>query len=338
MRLNQDGITPENKQMAINVRNHLIAGNRVIGDPGEGLRQTLATLENARDNRIFGKSDWKMKDPEIDSQISKTKAGIKGEEDLCEYLARLIKYDDNLNGLVAFASLAYQFENKNVESFVNSLENITITSIDRVNDNQIVITYSNSMRVYIKEQDYIENENYIKTSSPGDVIRQFALTVDEPQKDSDKDYIPDTDTLLVYGNNLLVVDAKNIKVKPNQTLMLCDGVVIDADKGKEILEVHPSTHIWTEAMKRAGIPLESIDGYVCIVGDTPVDIIRDETWYKSHTKLIHISELKSILEEWVKNKDNTLSLKMLTEIAKAQIKKENDISFDVSRIKREFGI
>ena len=27
-----------------------------------------------------------MKDPELESQISKTKAGIKGEEELCEYL------------------------------------------------------------------------------------------------------------------------------------------------------------------------------------------------------------------------------------------------------------
>ena len=42
MKLNQDGIQQEDKQLAINVRNYLVAGNRVIGDPGEGLRQTLA--------------------------------------------------------------------------------------------------------------------------------------------------------------------------------------------------------------------------------------------------------------------------------------------------------
>ena len=51
--------------------------------------------------------------------------------------------------------------------------------------------------------------------------------------------------------------------------------------------------------------ITSIDGYVCIVNDTQTDIIRDEEWYQCHTKLIHISELKGILEEWVQGKDNT---------------------------------
>ena len=98
-------------------------------------------------------------------------------------------------------------------------------------------------------------------------------------------------------------------------------------QGKEIIEVHPSTHIWEKVMAQAGIPLDSIDGYVCIVNDQEVEIIRDEYWYECHTKLIHIAELKDILEEWVEGKDNKLSLKMLTEIAKAQIKKEKNLSF-----------
>lgn len=266
MKLNRDGIAPEDKQLAVNVQNYLIAGNRVIGDPGEGLRQTLAKLEEERDSKVYGITDWAMKDAELESQISKTKAGIDGEEKLCDYLARLIKHDDKLDGLVAFASLSYELEN------------------------------------------------------------------------NDKDYIPDTDTLLVYGNHLLVIDAKNLKTKPGQSLMVVDGVVMDAEKGKEIIEVHPSTHIWTRVMEKAGIPLESIDGYVCIVNETPVEIIRDDEWYACHTKLIHVSELKGILEDWVQGKDNKLSLKMLTEIAKAQIKKEKNISFDVDSIKRRFGV
>ena len=120
--------------------------------------------------------------------------------------------------------------------------------------------------------------------------------------------------------------------------MLLDGVVVDADKGKEIIDVHPSTHIWTKVMEKAGIPIESIDGYVCIVNDTEVEIVRTDEWYESHTKLIHISELKGILEKWVQGKDNKASLKLLTEISKAQIKKEKDLSFDVDSIKRKFGI
>ena len=67
-------------------------------------------------------------------------------------------------------------------------------------------------------------------------------------------------------------------------------------------------------------------------------IIRDDAWYESKTKLIHISELKDILEEWVKDKESKLSLRMLTEIAKAQIKKETDSTIDVDAIKRKFGI
>lgn len=268
MKLNQDNILPEDKQLAINVRNYLVSGKRVIGDPGEGLRQTLAKLENERDTRVKNSdiTDWLNKDTELESQISKTKAGIEGEEKLCEYLSTLIKYDDKLDGLIAFASLSYELEN------------------------------------------------------------------------NDKDYIPDTDTLLVYGNHLLVIDAKNLKTKPGQALMLMDGVVVDADKGKEILEVHPSTHIWKKVMDYAGIPIESIDGYVCIVNENEVEIIRNDEWYDCHTKLIHISELKGILEEWVQGKDNKAYLSLLTEIAKAQIKKEKQISFDVDSIKRMFNV
>lgn len=337
MKLNQDGVRPEDKQLAINVRNYLVAGNRVIGDPGEGLRQTLAKLEEERDSREFGKTDWEMKDPELESQISKTKAGIKGEEDLCEYLTRLVKYDDKLNGLVAFASLAYKFENKEREKFVNSLENATLSNAEQ-NGDEVLLKYSNGMVIHVSSDDYVGNELFIETSPASEVIRDFALSVDEPPAQPEKDYIPDTDTLLVFGNNLLVVDAKNLKIKPGQSLMLMNGCVVDADKGKEIIEVHPSTHIWQEVMKSNGIQLDSIDGYVCIVNDTPVEIIRTDEWYESHTKLIHISELKKILEDWAADKNNTLSLKMLTEIAKAQIKKERNISFDVDSIKRKFGV
>ncbi len=166
----------------------------------------------------------------------------------------------------------------------------------------------------------------------------FASLAYDFGEENDKDYIPDTDTLLVYGKHLLVVDAKNLKTKPNQTLMLSQGSVIDADKGKELIEVHPSTHIWQRVMENAGISLESIDGYVCIVNDTEIEILRTDEWYESHTKLIHISELKGILEEWVEGKDNTLYLNMLTEISKAQIKKKKEISFDVDAIKRKFKI
>ncbi len=194
MKLDLNGfneLPPAEKNLALNIYNYLKAGNRVIGDPGEGLKQTLANLEEKRDNKVFSVTDWKTKDSELEAQISKTKAGIKGEEDLCDYLAKLIKYDDKLNGLIAFASLAYDFGEEN-----------------------------------------------------------------------NLDYIPDTDTLLVFGNHLLVVDAKNLKTKPGNPLILVDNLVMDAEKMKEIIEVHPSTHIWQKVMDNKHIPLGSIDGYV----------------------------------------------------------------------------
>ena len=269
MKLNLDGfndLPKPDKNLALNVFNYLQAGNRVIGDPGEGLKQTLAKLEEKRDNRSFSVTDWLTKDAELEEQIAKTKAGIKGEEQLCSYLATLIKHDDKLNGLVAFASLSYQLE------------------------------------------------------------------------DNTLDYIPDTDTLLVYGNHILIVDAKNLKTKPGNPLILVDNMVMDAEKMKEIIEVHPSTHIWQKVMNNKNIPVGSIDGYVCIVNDQETEIIRDEHWYECHTKLIHIAQLRDILEEWVEGKDDTASILMLTEIAKAQIKKEKNISFDVDAIKRQYGI
>lgn len=267
IKINTDNIKDEDHSLAVSILNYLSAGNRVIGDPGEGLRQTLSKLEDIKNSRVFGVTDWAVKDDQLESQISKTKAGIKGEEELCDYLSRLVKYDDKLNGLVAFASLAYDFGEEN-----------------------------------------------------------------------DKDYIPDTDTLLVYGRNILIVDAKNLKTKPGTPLMLVGDMVVDAEKGKEIIEVHPSTHIWKKVMLKAGIPLDTIDGFVCIVNDQETEIIRDEHWYECNTKLIHISQLKEILENWVDRKDNKLYLDMLTEIAKAQIKKKKDLNFDPIEIRRKFGV
>ena len=265
MRLNKDNVADKDKDLALNIRNHLVNGQFVIGNPGLGLKKTLMELENRRDSRVFANTDWIMKDAQLNARIAMTKAGIEGEESLCEYLGKLLKYDASLRGIVAFASLSYEQEN------------------------------------------------------------------------NDKDYIPDTDTLLVYGHNILIVDAKNLKTKPGHPIMLMDGSIVD-EKGKEIIPVHPSTHIWTKVMQRANIPLDSIDGYVCVVNDNETDIIRNDEWEHSHTKLIHISELHEILTEWVVGKDNTFYLDMLTEVAKAQIKEEKSLDLDIDNIKKRFGL
>lgn len=271
MRLNCDNIRDEDKNRAINVKNYILSGNRVIGDPGEGLRHTLAELEKRKENQEVSIIDWNMKDVELETQISMTKAGIEGEVKLCEYLQTLLKYDDKLKGIVAFASLSY-----------------------------------------------------------------------DTGKAADLGYIPDTDTLLVYGRHILIIDAKNLKLKPNQEIILVGNSLVDPDKGKELLTVNPSTHIWEKVMADRGIPLESIDGYVCIVNETPVNITRDEEWYASNIKPIHICELREILEDWVSNKDGeVMYLDTLTEIAKAQIKKEKNMNItedEWDKIKRMYGI
>jgi hypothetical protein len=269
-KLNKDNILPEDHDLAINVRNYIRSGDRVIGTPGEGLRQTLVELEHKRDaQKNVSILDWSMKDPELETQIALTKAGLEGEIKLCEYLQTLLKNDDKLQGIVAFASLS-----------------------------------------------------------------------SEPEKFEQLGYTPDTDTLLVYGRNLLVIDAKNLKLKPNQEVILVGNVLMDPDKGKELLTVHASTPIWENIMSKRGLPIDSIDGYVCIVNDTPIDICRDDEWYASTTKPIHISELRVILEEWVESHSDcdTMYLDTLVEVAKTQIKEEKNISFDVNAIKRMYGI
>ena len=225
MKLNKDGILQEDKEIAIDLVNTLRTLIRVILNPAQGLKETLKKLEDKRDNVSFGKTDWMMKDTELEEQISKLKAGIKGEEELSDYLSTLLRYDNKLNGLIAFASLSAEQDN-----------------------NQL-------------------------------------------------DYIPDSDFLLVYGSNILVVDAKNISTKSEMTLYLEEGVIM-TDKGKELLEVHPSTHIWQNLLKDQ---IGTIDGYVCIVNKTGCQIYRNEEWYNNHYKLIHISELQQVLEEWVES-------------------------------------
>jgi hypothetical protein len=265
VRIYKDNIKDEDKGLAISILNTLRRGVFVIGNPGLGLKKTLVELENKRDSRVFNQTDWMTKDSALDSQIMMTKAGIEGEEKLCEYLSRLIKYDDELKGIVAFASLSYD------------------------------------------------------------------------QEKNTKEYIPDTDVLLVYGRNLLILDAKNIKTRTNKAYLINDGFIIE-NSGKELIGVNPSTHIWQKIMYNAGIPIDSIEGYVCIVNETETEIIRDEDWYYSQTRLIHVAELHDILKHWIKGKDNSIFLNILTEIAKAQIKEEKNFDLDIESIKKQFGI
>jgi hypothetical protein len=153
------------------------------------------------------------------------------------------------------------------------------------------------------------------------------------ERDENLDYIPDTDFLLVCGNNLLVLDAKNLSTKKNDTLELFEGEILNA-KGKSVLHLNGSTHHWKKLLP----DIESIDGYVVIVNDTGAEILRNEEWETCDYKLIHVSELEKILEEWVDSISNhDAKLALLTKVAEQQIKKEHS-NLDLDTFRTTFGV
>jgi hypothetical protein len=268
MRIDLNGIKEEDKVLANSLINKFKAGDFCIGNPGEGLKQQLSKLELEQDKRKAGKLEWGLKDPQLETDIALTKAGIIGEEQLAEYLAILCRGDDKLSGIVFFTSLSYK-------------------------------------------RDYQQEE----------------------------EYIPDTDFILVYGKNVLIIDAKNIKTSPFVEITLEDGFIKTVEKGKELIPVKRSTPVWKQIFKEKGIEYDSMTGYVCIVNDTGA-LIESSMWYDDLT-LIHISNLRQVLGEWVdwcnEHYDNILSLKMLTELAKGQILKETT-GLDLSLFRQKFGV
>lgn len=267
--LNQDNIKDEDKQLAITIRNHLRQNQFVIGNPALGLKKTLRELEKQlEEHKDVGNTGWLINDNELVTQIMSTKAGIEGEEKLSEYLSRLLKYDKNLRGVVAFASLSY--------------------------------------------------EHGAKVETLG--------------------YIPDTDTILVYGRNILILDAKNIKTTPKKPLYMSGNEVVD-ERGNLILEINPSVYVWDKIFKNAGIEIDTITGYTCIVNNSGATIERDEEWIKSNARLIHIAELQDLLTFWTENMpNNTMYLDILTEIAKAQIKEDKSSEMDFDYIRNIFDV
>jgi len=264
MQIDKNNIPPKDTEQATRVLNHLRQGQFVIGNPGLGLRKTLKTLEAKFDESNTAELDWHIDNAQLIAQIAATRAGITGEENLCEYLAKLIKYDKNLRGIVAFASLSYEQDNNNL------------------------------------------------------------------------DYIPDTDTLLVLGKNLLVIDAKNLKTKAGKPLMLDNGFVLD-EKGKPLIHVNSSTNIWKKIMSAANIEIDNISEFVCIVNNTDTPIIETED---EEMKLIHIAQLHQKLVEWAtQHKTETIYLNILTEISKAQIYEDkSDCDLDIANIRKQFGV
>lgn len=261
-----DNIDKKDYPLCQKIINRLKMGERVFGNPSEGLRETLKIKEKELVNleESKGHLDVLSNTGDLLADIAKLKAGIKGEETLAEFLERVIRWDDKLQDIIFFASLS--------------------------------------------------DPNY---NSGGD------------------DYISDSDFIAVYGNNLLIIDAKNIITNPEIPLYLSNNILIAAG-GKEILELHPATYIWQNILSNTSFT--SIDGCVVIVNNRGATIWKNEEWYTSNVKPIHQSELVDFLHDWIKNRVPETNLSLLLALAKTQIKPENKEAERIRSQMRRFGV
>lgn len=250
MKIIKDNVTPENYEEAIKILNKLRAGYRVIGNPAQGLKDTLSLLEKEHDENV-AKMDqlaFALNDNDYKVNVQKLKNGIKGEEELAEYFEKIIKYDPQLQDLIIFASLS-----------------------------------------------------------------------SDQERTDDRNYIPDSDFLVIYGMDILIIDAKNIRTNVEIPIYVEDNE-LKIIGGKTLLEVHPSTHIWKKLLNHCRI--QSVEGCTVIVNKTGASILKSPDWERSDVKPLHISELREFLLQWIENKSNIIELNTLVEIAKTQIKKE----------------
>ena len=171
-----------------------------------------------------------------------------------------------------------------------------------------------------------------------DTLSDIVVFASLGDEDTDKDYIPDTDFLCVYGNNILIVDAKNINTNPDIPLFVSgNGIYSAVNHDVPILEVNPSNHVWAKIFEQEYNNSVDIDGCTCIINKSGSEIFRDEEWLSSPIKPVHISELIEFLHTWVKGKEPVFDLELLTVIAKKQIWEEKT-DLDLTYGKRVFGV
>ena len=120
MKIEKNGIPEEDKEYAIQILNDIRNRNRCIGNPAQGLKITLKGLEEKKNSVDNSPTTWLLKDKELISQINMVKAGIEGEEKCSDFLSQLLKYNDDLDGCVAFASLSQDQENNKLDYIPDS--------------------------------------------------------------------------------------------------------------------------------------------------------------------------------------------------------------------------
>lgn len=267
MRIIKDFIPDEDKLTALRVINRLKVGDRVFGNPAEGLKISLKKLEEEYEKAQQSKSalDFLEGDDEYKTQHRMLKAGINGEETLAEYFEKIIKHDDILQDIVLFASLS-----------------------------------------------------------------------DPDQNSGGDEYISDSDFVAVYGNSILILDAKNINTNPELPIYL-DGNDLVTVGGSPLLTLHPSVHVWRNVFRKTETNYISIHGCTVIVNKRGACVWKNQDWHKSEVKPIHIADLVEFLHDWVKDKDPEINLSLLTTLAKMQIRKEES-ELNLKGARKRFGI
>lgn len=228
---------------------------------------------------------------------------------------------------------------KKIESDHNNFLNNKNT-LDYLNNDGDFLEQISLLKAGIKGEEELAEyfERIIKYDSELQDIIVFA-SLSDPEQNSigeEQGYIADSDFVAIYGNNILILDAKNITTSPELPIYL-QGNMLTGVGGKEILELHPSTHIWRNIFLKNNIQYESIHGCSVIVNNRGACIFKNKDWHISEVKPIHISELVNFLHEWIQNKTPQINLSLLVTLSKMQIKKEK-VELNIRNKMRRFGI
>lgn len=159
MRLLKDAenIASEDKLQALAIMNKLKAGNRVFGNPAEGLKITLKNLERQLSSMEAsrGKLEYMVNDGEIRDNIAKIKAGITGEEKLAEWFERVVKYDEGLEDIILFASLSDPDQNDGGDDYISDSDFVAIYG------KHVLILDAKNVRTNPEIPIYLDGDNLV---------------------------------------------------------------------------------------------------------------------------------------------------------------------------------
>lgn len=211
-------------------------------------------------------------------------------------------------------------------------------TLDYLNNDSSFLEQIALLKAGIKGEEELAEyfERIVKYDKKLQDIVVFASLSDPEQDSGNGDYISDSDFIAIYGQHVLILDAKNINTSPEMPIYLQGNTLLGVG-GKEIMEFHPSTYIWRNIFMKNNISYNSINGCCVIVNNKGACIWKNEEWYKSDVRPLHISNLVEFLHDWIKDKDPEVNLSLILTLSKMQIKKEKS-NIDIRSRMRRFGI